>query len=89
MSDKEDEIDRLIKVEQEKSERLLEQLERIIQELKLTNKDYLKISSKMDLLLKGQDRERRMRGAVEEENKFLREALSKLSNEGKNPDTKK
>jgi len=89
MSDKEDDIDRLIKVEQEKSERLLEQLERIIQELKLTNKDYLKISSKMDLLLKGQDRERRMRGAVEEENKFLREALSKLSNEGKNPDTKK
>jgi GTPase involved in cell partitioning and DNA repair len=89
MSDKKDDIDRLIKVEQEKSERLLEQLERIIQELKLTNKDYLKISSKMDLLLKGQDRERRMRGAVEEENKFLREALSKLSNEGKNPDTKK
>ena len=39
MSDKKDDIDRLIKVEQEKSERLLEQLERIIQELKLTNKD--------------------------------------------------
>jgi hypothetical protein len=89
MSDKENDIDRLIKVEQEKSERLLEQLERIIQELKLTNKDYLKISSKMDLILKGQDRERRMRGAVEEENKFLREALLHLSNEGKNSDTKK
>jgi hypothetical protein len=39
MSDKEEDIDRLIKVEQGKSDRLLEQLEKIIQELKLTNKD--------------------------------------------------